>query len=72
MSLLIVEIAGKHWQGGKLLSWREVGRARMLAGTLKGVASACGTEGAWRPAWGWGMLIGTTDSPLSLLLFCGK
>lgn len=42
-------------QGGKLLGWKEfrvgkgVGRARMLAGTLKCVPGPCDTEGAWRP-----------------------
>lgn len=42
-------------QGGKLLGWKEfrvgkgVGRARMLAGTLKCVPGPCDTEEAWRP-----------------------
>lgn len=42
-------------QGGKLLGWKEfrvgkgVGRARMLAGTLKCVPGPGDTQGAWRP-----------------------
>jgi hypothetical protein len=37
----------------------------MLARALNYVTSTCNSEGTWRPAWGFDMLVGTIESHLS-------